>query len=103
MSARVKAVTVTLPVFSIVIVYLRTSPTSFIVLPLLSVTETVLVTSIDGSGDIGVMVGSSVVFPSLSSPSSEVSDTLLVCPGLLAIATAEFITLGVFSVAALII
>ena len=86
-----------------VIVYLKISPTSFIVLELTSVTDTVLVTSIDGSGVIIVIVGSSVVLLSVSSPSSEVSETLFVWPGLLAVATALLITLPVLAVAALII
>ena len=77
-STRLKEVTVTLPVFSIVIVYLRTSPGSLLELPLVSVTETVLVTSIEGFGEIITSVVSLTVFPSVSSPSSEVSDTLLV-------------------------
>ena len=58
---------------------------------LTSFTLTVFVISIPGVGLISVTVGSSTVFPSLSSPSSEVSLTLLLCPGLLAIATAELI------------
>ena len=41
----------------------------------------VLVTSIDGELVIDISVTSSVVFPSLSSPSSEVSVTFLDCPG----------------------
>ena len=54
MSERVKAVTVTLPVFSIIISLVRISPGSLTDLELLSVTDTVLVTSIDGFGDISV-------------------------------------------------
>ena len=77
-STRLKDVTVTLPVFSMVMVYLKTSPGSLLELPLVSVTETVLVTSIDGFGEMMTSVVSSIVLPSLSSPSSEVSDTLLV-------------------------
>ena len=102
-SARFKAVTVTFPVFSIVIVYLKISPGSLTELELTSVTDTVLVASIDGFGEIDVMVGSSVVLPSVSSPSSEVSDTLLDWPGLLPVTTALLITLPVIAVAALII
>ena len=69
------------------IVYTILSPKSFIPFPLLSITIAVLVALIDGNGsittvvdsveEISTIVGSSVVFPSPSSPSSEVSDTLL--------------------------
>ena len=47
----------------------------------LSVTVAVLVTSIPGEAVILTIVGSSVVFPSVSSPSSEVSVTSLEFPG----------------------
>ena len=47
----------------------------------LSVTVAVLVTSRSGSGSIAVSVASSVVLPSLSLPSSDVSVTLPVFPG----------------------
>ena len=70
---------------------------------LLSVTVAVFVSSIDGLSVIKVSVGSLTVFPSLSIPSSEVSDTLLLFPGLLAVATAVLITLGVFATFELII
>ena len=46
-----------------------------------SVTLAVLVTSIRGKGSIVISVASSVVFPSLSSPSSDVSVTFPELPG----------------------
>ena len=52
------------------------SPTPIIPSPFTSVGETVLVASIDIIVNIVVSVGSSSVFPSLSSPSSEISVTL---------------------------
>ena len=60
------------------------SPKSVTLLLLLSVTVAVLVASMAGDLDKVVSVGSSIVLPSLSSPSSEVSVALLVLPGLLA-------------------
>ena len=77
-SVNVIPVRVTFPLFSTVIVYLITSPVSVIPFELASVTVAVLVASIAGAGDIAVSVASSVVFPSVSSPSSDVSDTLFV-------------------------
>ena len=44
-----------------------------------------------------IRVGSLIVFPSSSIPSSEVSDTLLVCPGLLAITLKLLSILPVFA------
>ena len=64
----------------------------------LSVTVKVLVTSKALERERFVTVSSLVVSPSLSSPSSEVSVTLLLCPGLLAVANAVFETLPVFAV-----
>ena len=58
--------------------------------PLLSVIETVLVASITGFGSITRTVTSSVVFPSLSIPSSEVSETSP--PVVLAVTVTLFIT-----------
>ena len=55
----------------------------------MSSTWAVLVTSNSGKDDIKTSVGSSVVFPSLSSPSSLISFTLSVNPGLLAITLTE--------------
>ena len=49
----------------------------------------------DGSGVIDTAVTSSSVLPSLSSPSSEVSVTLLLWPGLLAVANTLLFTLEV--------
>ena len=56
----------------------------------LSVTVAVLVTSKIALGVISTIVGSLVVFPSVSSPSSDVSLTLFVCPGDEAVAVAIF-------------
>ena len=64
-----------LPVFSTVILNLTVSPTSISPSPP-STTVNVLVTSILVCGVMTVIVGSSTVFPSESSPSSEVSETL---------------------------
>ena len=56
----------------------------------LSVIVAVLVTSKTALGVISTIVGSLMVFPSLSSPSSDVSLTLFVCPGEEAVAVAMF-------------
>ena len=98
LSLSVRPVKVWFPLLWIVTVYSILSPKSFIPFPLLSITFAVLVTSMDGNGsiitvvdsveEISTTVGSSVVFPSPSSPSSEVSETLLDWPGLLATAIA---------------
>ena len=94
----------TFPLFSIVILYVITSPRSVLALLLMSATTAVLVTSKIGmlwvAEDVDVInttVGSSIAFPSVSFPSSEVSDTLLVWPGLLAMATALLLTFCVLS------
>ena len=76
------------------------SPGSLTPLEFTSETVAVLVASIDGFGEIITTVGSSSVLPSTSLPLSLVSDTLLLCPGLLAIAKALLITLGVLAVCA---
>ena len=68
------------------IVYLTRSPLPKVPSPL-SVIVDVFVTSIDGDAVIETTVGSSIVFPSLSIPSSDVSVTLFVKPGLLAVAS----------------
>ena len=68
----------------------------------MSLTVAVLVASTDGFGEIDTSVESSVVLPSLSSPSSEVSLTLFVCPGLLAVTIALLTTLSVPAAAGLI-
>jgi hypothetical protein len=69
------------------------SPVLFVEFPSFWTTTAVFVTSIDDPVDTWTTVGSSVVLPSLSSPSSEVSDTFAVCPGLFPIAVAVLITL----------
>ena len=76
-------VKLTFPVFSIYIVYSIISFKSFDPLLLTSVTVATLVTSIDGEAVNVVSVGSSMVFPSVSSPSSDLSKPSLVLPGLL--------------------
>ena len=77
----------TFPLFSTVIVYLIISLAPFTPSPL-SITIAVLVTSKIALGVISTIVGSLVVLPSLSSPSSDVSLTLFVCPGEEAVAVA---------------
>jgi hypothetical protein len=69
------------------------SPKSVTLLLLLSVTVAVLVASIAGNRDKLVSVGSFVVLPSVSSPSSLRSVTLLVFPGEEAVASTVFTTL----------
>ena len=68
------------PVFSIEISYLTISPFPITPSPL-SVIVTVFVASIPGDDEISTTVGSFVVLPSVSSPSSEVSVTSFVFPG----------------------
>ena len=77
----------TFPILVTVIVYIISSPKSLVPLPLLSFTIADFSTFIIGNGsistvvddvDISIIVGSSKIFPSPSSPSSEVSETLLV-------------------------
>ena len=102
-SAKFKLVSIVFPLFWTTKVYTIVSPMSTFPFELLSVTVAVFVSSIDGLSVIKVSVGSLTVFPSLSIPSSEVSDTLLLFPGLLAVATAVLITLGVFATFELII
>ena len=65
---------------------------SVLLFEFVSFTVAVLVTSIDGFAETSVIVASSVVFPSLSSPSSEVSVTLFVLPGDDIVARTEFLT-----------
>ncbi len=64
------------------------SPEPVLPSPPLSVTAAVLVTSNNVDAVIVVTAGSSVVFPSSSSPSSDKSVTSLLFPGLLAVADA---------------
>ena len=61
----------------------------------MSVIVAVLVTSIDGELVIDISVASSVVFPSVSSPSSEVSVTFLDWPGEEAVTKTLLFTLPV--------
>ena len=78
MSVNVTPVKVTFPLFSRVIVYTITSPKSVILFELESVIAAVLVASAKGTGVMAISVTSSVVLPSVSSPSSDVSVTLFV-------------------------
>ena len=101
----------TFPMLVAVIVYMISSPKSLVPLPLLSFTIADFSILINGNGwiskvvddvDISITVGSSIIFPSPSSPSSEVSETLLVCPGLLAVTSTLLITLVVLAASELI-
>ncbi len=65
---------------------------SVLLFEFVSFTVAVFVTSIEGFAETSVMVASSVVFPSLSSPSSEVSETLFEFPGDEIVARTEFRT-----------
>ena len=65
---------------------------SVLLFEFVSFTVAVLVTSIEGFAETSVIVSSSVVFPSLSSPSSEVSVTLFEFPGDDIVARTEFRT-----------
>ena len=69
------------------------SPKSLIPFPLTSDTVAVFVDSIEGSATVYIIVGSFVVFPSVSSPSSLTSLTSLVFPGLLPVTVTEFFIL----------
>ena len=62
-----------------------------------------MVTSIDGVGSIIVTVGSSVVFPSVSSPSSEVSLTFPVSPPAFAVTVAVLLILSAANAVAFIV
>ena len=66
------------------------SPKSFSPFPFTSVIVATLVTSNDGNALKFVWVGSSVVFPSLSSPSSEISDASLDLLGLFPVKETTF-------------
>ena len=68
-----------------------------------SKTSAILVASIEGDGDISTTVGSSIVFPSVSSPSSLTSVTSLILPGLLAVTITVFSILPVSEAEASII
>ena len=69
------------------------SPVLFVEFPSFWITTAVFVTSNDDPVDTLTTVGSSMVLPSLSSPSSLVSETFPVWPGLFTIAVAVFTTL----------
>ena len=69
---------------------------------MLSVTVAVFVTSIFGKETIETTVGSFIVFPSVSSPSSEVSLTLFDWPGVLAVTIALLEILPVVAASLLI-
>ena len=88
-----------LPVFLTVILYTITSPALVAPSPFVSTKMFVLVTSMVESVVVKTIVGSLVVLPSLSSPSSLTSDTSLVPPGLLPVAVTTFLTLPVFPAA----
>ena len=70
---------------------------SFLLLLFESVTDATFVTSILPADSVVTIVGSSTVFPSLSSPSSEVSVTLFVCPGDEAVAETILLISPVFA------
>ena len=91
-SVRVSPDKVTLPLFSTVMVYTTISPRSLILLLLLSFTDAVLVASTIGFGLITSSVLSSVVLPSVSSPSSLRSVTPPGLPVLLAVTVTLLIT-----------
>ena len=110
-SFKLRLVNGTFPILVAVIVYMISSPKSLVPLPLLSFTIADFSILINGNGwistvvddvDISITVGSSIIFPSPSSPSSEVSETLLVCPGLLAVTSTLLITLVVLAASELI-
>ena len=92
-----------LPLFLTVIVYVIISFASLRLLELTSFIENVFVTSKDGIGLMSTSVLSFTVFPSVSSPSSLISDTSLVLPGLLPVAEAVFDMLPLFKTEASII
>ena len=89
------------PLFLTVISYLIISPAPTSPSPL-STTVAIFVASKDFVIATLVSVGSSSVFPSLSMPSSLVSETLFVWPGLFAITVSEFDTEPVLAAAACI-
>ena len=101
-SATLKLDRVTLPSLTTEMLYCTTSPFPTTPSPL-SVIAAVLVTSIDGVLLIVMSVVSSVVLPSLSSPSSEVSVTLLLCPGLLPVTKTLLLILPVSNAAWVIV
>ena len=70
---------------------------SFLLLLFVSVTDATFVTSILPADSVVTIVGSSTTLPSVSSPSSEVSVTLLVCPGDEAVAETMLLISPVFA------
>ena len=85
--------TIVSPIFSTWILYVIISPLLISPSPL-SVTSAVFVASMAISPEaINTMVGSSAVFPSVSSPSSLTSLTSLLFPGLLPLTVTVLITL----------
>ena len=90
------------PVFLTLIVYWIISPAPVSSSPL-SMIVAVLVTSIDAFELITVIVGSLVVFPSVSSPSSLTSLTSFVPFTVLAIAVTELETKPVSAVCSIIV
>ena len=83
---------VTFPLFSTVILYVIKSPWSLLLLPLLSVIVAVLVTSSIGFLTNSTSVLSFSVLPSKSFPSSLMSVTSFVLPGLFALTSKLLIT-----------
>ena len=65
----------------------------------MSTTTLVLVVSIEESEEVSTIVGSLVVFPSVSSPSSDTSVTSFVLPGVLAVTCRVLLTDPVFAAA----
>ena len=65
----------------------------------MSTTTLVLVVSIEESEEVSTTVGSLVVFPSVSSPSSDTSVTSFVLPGVLAVTCSVLLTDPVFAAA----
>ena len=97
-----KLVRTMFPVFLTLIVYWIISPVPVSSSPL-SMIVAVLVTSIDVFELIVVIVGSLVVLPSVSSPSSLISVMSFVFPGLLAVAVTELETKPVPAVCSTIV
>ena len=101
-SSKVTPVILALPVFLTLIVYTTVSPRPSKPSPF-SITVTVLVTFIELATAVWTKVGSSSVFPSVSSPSSLMSVTSPLFPGLLAIAVTLLLIKPVFETACSIV
>ena len=69
----------------------------------MSATTLVLVVSIEESEEVSTTVGSLVVLPSVSSPSSDTSVTSFVLPGVLAVTCRVLLTDPVFAAAWVIV